>query len=66
MPAEDGADRGFSGERDGARTTGAALEMHYRLIKATYTKQRERQLAGANLGLEKLRLLCRLAWPHSH
>ena len=95
MPAEDGADRGFSGERDGARTTGAALEAHYRfvlwlvpaverfprsqkfllgdriqaaaldvlerLIEATYTKQRERQLAGANLGLEKLRLLCRLA-----
>ena len=81
--------------RDGARTTGSALEAHYRfvvwlvptlerfprsqkfllgdriqgaamdvleqLIEATYTRQRERHLANANLGVEKLRFLCRLA-----
>ena len=80
---------------DHARTTGAALEAHYRfilwlvpavarfprnrkfllgdriqttaldvlerLIEATYTRRRTGHLAGANLGLEKLRFLFRLA-----
>ena len=94
-----GAAEGRSDQRDGARTTGSALEAHYRfvvwlvptlerfprsqkfllgdriqgtsmdvleqLIEATYTRQRERHLANANLGLEKLRFLCRLAHTNS-
>ena len=82
-------------QRDASRTTGAALESHYRfllwlvpaverfprsqkfllgdriqgtaldileqLIEATYTRQRDQYLANANLGLEKLRFLFRLA-----
>ena len=82
-------------QRDASRTTGAALESHYRfllwlvpaverfprsqkfllgdriqgtaldileqLIEATYTRQRDQYLANANLDLEKLRFLFRLA-----
>ena len=44
----------------GDRIQGAALDVLERLIEATYTKQRDRHLAGANLGLEKLRFMCRL------
>ena len=85
---------------DGARTTGPALEAHYRfllwlvpaverfsrsqkfllgdriqrtaldvlesLIEATYTRQRGHHLARANLGIEKLRVLCRLAHDLRH
>ena len=95
MLEEEKPDRHPSGQPDSVRSTGAALEAHYRfvlwlvpaverfprsqkfllgdriqdvaldvlerLIEATYTKQRDRHLAGANLGLEKLRSLCRLA-----
>ena len=84
-----------AGSADGTRTTGAALEAHYRfllwlipaverfprsqkfllgdriqstaldvlerLIEATYTRRRAGHLAAANLGLEKLRFLIRLA-----
>ena len=84
-----------SAATDQARTTGAALESHYRfvvwlvpaverfprgrkfllgdriqttaldvlerLIEATYTRRRAGHLANANLGIEKLRFLCRLA-----
>ncbi len=84
-----------SAPRNAARTTGTALESHYRfilwlvpvvdrfprtrkfllgdrlqttaldilerLIEATYTKRRAGHLASANLGLEKLRFLIRLA-----
>ena len=86
--------------QDGARTTGPALEAHYRfllwlvpaverfprsqkfllgdriqrtaldvldaLIEATYTRQRGHHLARANLGIEKLRVLCRLAHDLRH
>ena len=89
------ADTDTTPSRDAARTTGAALESHYRfilwlvpvvdrfprtrkfllgdrlqsaaldvlerLIEATYTKRRAGHLASANLGLEKLRFLVRLA-----
>ena len=82
MPVEGKPDRHPGGQPDGARSTGAALEAHYRfvlwlvpaverfprsqkfllgdriqgaaldvlerLIEATYTKQRDRHLAGAN------------------
>ena len=87
--SDDGGDSPRSGP-DHARTTGAALEAHYRfilwlvpaverfprnrkfllgdriqaaargvlqrLIEATYTRRRTGHLAGANLGLEKLRI----------
>ena len=45
----------------GDRIQNTALNVLEQLIEATYTKQRERRLAAANLGLEKLRFLCRLA-----
>ena len=86
--------------KDGASTTGPALEAHYRfllwlvpaverfprsqkfllgdrmqrtaldvlesLIEATYTRQRGHHLVRANLGIEKLRVLCRLAHDLHH
>ena len=85
---------------DAARTTGPALEAHYRfllwlvpaverfprsqkfllgdrmqrtaldvlesLIEATYTRQRGHHLVRANLGIEKLRVLFRLAHDLRH
>jgi hypothetical protein len=44
----------------GDRIQATALEVLERLIEATYTRARERALADANLGLEKLRFLFRL------
>ena len=46
----------------GDRMQGAALDVLDSLIEATYTRQRNDHLARANLGIEKLRFLCRLAW----
>ena len=43
------------------RMQGAALDVLEFLIEATYTQRREAQLMRANLGIEKLRFLCRLA-----
>lgn len=56
----DGALRGCSwGGRPGEPPLrGPLLEQR---IEATYPRQRERHLANANLGLEELRFLCRLA-----
>ena len=45
----------------GDRIQTTALDVLERLIEATYTRGRERMLAQANLGLEKLRFLFRLA-----
>ncbi len=45
----------------GDRLQGAALEVLERLVEATYSRDRRQQLAEANLGIEKLRFLCRLA-----
>ena len=45
----------------GERIQSTALDVLERLIEATYTRQRRGQLANANLGLEKLRFLFRLA-----
>lgn len=45
----------------GDRLQVTALDILERLVEATYTKQRSRHLASANLGLEKLRFLVRLA-----
>ena len=45
----------------GDRLQATALDMLERLVEATYTGGRPRHLQAANLGLEKLRLLCRLA-----
>ena len=45
----------------GDRIQGAALDVLESLIEATYTRQRGGHLARANLGIEKLRILLRLA-----
>ena len=45
----------------GDRIQGTAMDVLEQLIEATYTRQRERHLANANLGLEKLRFFFRLA-----
>jgi 23S rRNA-intervening sequence protein len=45
----------------GDRIQTTALDVLDRLIEATYTRARKRLLAQANLGLEKLRALFRLA-----
>ncbi len=45
----------------GDRIQAAALDVLERLIEATYTRRRTSHLAQANLGIEKLRFLCRLA-----
>ena len=45
----------------GDRIQGTALDVLDALIEATYTRQREVLLARANLGIEKLRFLFRLA-----
>ena len=45
----------------GDRIQSTALDVLERLIEATYTKRRTGHLSGANLGLEKLRFLFRLA-----
>ena len=45
----------------GDRIQSTALDVLERLIEATYTRRRSEHLAGANLGLEKLRTLFRLA-----
>jgi hypothetical protein len=45
----------------GDRIQSTALDVLERLTEATYTRSRDKLLAAANLGLEKLRLLMRLA-----
>ena len=45
----------------GDRIQTSALDVLERLIEATYNRRRGDALAGANLGIEKLRFLCRLA-----
>ncbi len=45
----------------GDRIQGTALDVLDALIEATYTRQRDVFLARANLGIEKLRFLFRLA-----
>ncbi len=46
----------------GDRIQTTALDVLEQLIEATYTRRRAGHLASANLGLEKLRFLFRLAW----
>jgi hypothetical protein len=50
----------------GNRIESAALDVLDRLIEATYTRERARLLAEANLGLERLRFLVRLATELRH
>lgn len=50
----------------GDRLQATALDVLERLIEATYTRERRRHLAAANLGIEKLRFLCRLAKDLHH
>lgn len=45
----------------GDRIQTTALDVLERLIEATYTKARAKSLQAANLGVEKLRILIRLA-----
>ncbi len=45
----------------GDRIQSLALDVLESLIEATYTRQRTAQLARANLGIEKLRFLVRIA-----
>lgn len=45
----------------GDRIQSTALDVLERLVEATYTRARGRPLQAANLGLEKLRILFRLA-----
>ena len=45
----------------GDRIQSTALDVLERLIEATYTKARRQMLGRANLGIEKLRILFRLA-----
>ena len=45
----------------GDRIQGVALDVLEALLEATYTRQRSALLARANLGIEKLRVLFRLA-----
>ena len=45
----------------GDRIQNAALDVLESLVEATYTRRREPLLARANLGIEKLRFLFRLA-----
>ncbi|MCY4467938.1 MAG: diversity-generating retroelement protein Avd [Thiotrichales bacterium] len=45
----------------GDRIQGTALDVLESLVEATYTRNRESHLAQANLGIEKLRFLVRLA-----
>ncbi len=46
------------------RMQATALDVLERLVEATYSKGRSRLLAQANLGVEKLRFLCRLPMDH--
>jgi hypothetical protein len=50
----------------GDRIQGTALDVLEALIEATYTRERRAHLARANLGLEKLRFLFRLAHEQRH
>ena len=50
----------------GDRLQETALDVLERLVEATYTRDRRRHLAAANLGIEKLRFLCRLAKDLGH
>ena len=50
----------------GDRIQSTALDVLESLIEATYTRRRDVHLARANLGIEKLRFLCRLARDLQH
>jgi len=50
----------------GDRIQSTALAVLEALIEASYSRSRERQLGEANLGLEKLRILFRLAKDLRH
>lgn len=50
----------------GDRIQRTALDVSESLVEATYTKRRDTHLTQANLGIEKLRFLFRLAWDLRH
>lgn len=50
----------------GDRIQITSVDLLERLIEATYSRQRQECLAQANLGVEKLRVFCRLATDLKH
>ena len=50
----------------GDRLQATALEVLERLVRAAYTRDRRRHLDAADLGIEQLRFLCRLAKDLGH
>lgn len=50
----------------GDRMQSTALDVLESLIEATYSRDRRGSLIRANLGLEKLRFFCRLAFEQKH
>jgi hypothetical protein len=50
----------------GDRIQSTALDVLEALIEATYDRDRQRHLQRANVGLEKLRIFCRLAADLKH
>ena len=50
----------------GDRLQATALDVLEHLVEATYTRDRRRHLQAANLGIEKLRFLYRLAKDLGH
>ena len=50
----------------GDRLQAPALDVLERLVETSYTRDRRRHLLAANLGIEKLRFLCRLAKDRGH
>ncbi len=50
----------------GDRIQSTAIDVLERLVEATYTRDRDRLLVRANLGVEKLRFLFRIAMDLKH
>lgn len=50
----------------GDRIQATSIDVLEKLVEATYTRERARLLQGANLGIEKLRFLFRLATELRH
>ena len=50
----------------GDRIQSTAFDVLEALIEATFSRERQGQLARANLGLEKLRMFCRIAHDLGH
>ena len=58
--------RGANGSSLATGIQGIAMDVLEALIEATYSRQRGAHLAQTNLGIEKLRFLCRIARDLRH